>query len=25
MHGSGGYCRTTDIFTIDRKSWPLDE
>src|ERR1700761_4547817 len=25
MHGSGGYCRTTDIFTIDRRSWPLDE
>jgi flavin reductase (DIM6/NTAB) family NADH-FMN oxidoreductase RutF len=25
MHGSGGYCRTTDIFTIERKSWPLDE
>jgi len=25
MHGAGGYCRTTDIFTIDRKSWPLDE
>ncbi|HEX4155784.1 MAG TPA: flavin reductase family protein [Acidobacteriaceae bacterium] len=24
MHGSGGYCRTTDIFTIDRKSWPLE-
>ncbi|HEY4008617.1 MAG TPA: flavin reductase family protein [Acidobacteriaceae bacterium] len=22
MHGAGGYCRTTDIFTIDRKSWP---
>ena len=25
MHGAGGYCRTTDIFTIDRKSWPLNE
>jgi flavin reductase (DIM6/NTAB) family NADH-FMN oxidoreductase RutF len=25
MHGAGGYCRTTDIFTIDRKSWPLDK
>lgn len=25
MHGAGGYCRTTDIFTIERKSWPLDE
>jgi len=25
MHGAGGYCRTTDVFTIDRKSWPLDE
>jgi flavin reductase (DIM6/NTAB) family NADH-FMN oxidoreductase RutF len=25
MHGANGYCRTTDIFTIDRKSWPLDE
>jgi len=24
MHGAGGYCRTTDIFTIDRKSWPLE-
>lgn len=24
MHGAGGYCRTTDIFTLDRKSWPLD-
>lgn len=23
MHGAGGYCRTTDIFTLDRKSWPL--
>jgi flavin reductase (DIM6/NTAB) family NADH-FMN oxidoreductase RutF len=25
MHGGGGYCRTSDIFTIDRKPWPLDE
>lgn len=25
MHGANGYCRTTDIFTLDRKSWPLDE
>jgi flavin reductase (DIM6/NTAB) family NADH-FMN oxidoreductase RutF len=25
MHGSGGYCRTTDIFNLERKSWPLDE
>ena len=25
MHGAGGYCRTTDLFTIDRKSWPLDQ
>lgn len=25
MHGANGYCRTTDIFTIDRKSWPLNE
>ena len=25
MHGGNGYCRTTDIFTIDRKSWPLDK
>jgi flavin reductase (DIM6/NTAB) family NADH-FMN oxidoreductase RutF len=25
MHGAGGYCRTTDIFTLDRKSWPLDK
>jgi flavin reductase (DIM6/NTAB) family NADH-FMN oxidoreductase RutF len=23
MHGAGGYCRTRDIFTIARKSWPL--
>jgi flavin reductase (DIM6/NTAB) family NADH-FMN oxidoreductase RutF len=25
MLGAGGYCRTTDIFTLNRKSWPLDE
>ena len=23
MHGSGGYCTTRDLFTIDRKIWPL--
>lgn len=23
MHGGGGYCTTRDIFTIERKSWPL--
>jgi flavin reductase (DIM6/NTAB) family NADH-FMN oxidoreductase RutF len=23
MHGAGGYCTTRDVFTIDRKSWPL--
>ena len=23
MHGGGGYCRTRDVFTIERKSWPL--
>jgi len=23
MHGSGGYCTTRDLFTIERKSWPL--
>ncbi len=23
MHGGGGYCTTRDIFTIDRKSWPI--
>jgi flavin reductase (DIM6/NTAB) family NADH-FMN oxidoreductase RutF len=23
MHGAGGYCTTRDIFTIQRKSWPL--
>jgi flavin reductase (DIM6/NTAB) family NADH-FMN oxidoreductase RutF len=24
MHGAGGYCRTTDLFTLERKSWPLE-
>lgn len=24
MHGGGGYCTTRDVFTIERKSWPLD-
>ena len=23
MHGAGGYCRTRDVFTIERKNWPL--
>ena len=23
MHGGGGYCTTRDMFTIERKSWPL--
>ena len=23
MHGGGGYCRTRDIFHIERKKWPL--
>ena len=23
MHGAGGYTRTRDTFTLDRKSWPL--
>src|SRR5882724_7077846 len=23
MHGAGGYCRTRDTFTIERKNWPL--
>ena len=23
MHGSGGYCTTRDLFTIERKNWPL--
>lgn len=25
MHGAGGYCTTRDTFTIDRKTWPLEE
>lgn len=25
MHGSGAYCTTRDVFTIERKSWPLPE
>ena len=25
MHGGGGYCTTRDVFTIERKSWPLAE
>ena len=24
MHGGGGYCTTRDIFTLERRSWPLD-
>ena len=24
MSGAGGYCTTRDIFTIERKSWPLE-
>ena len=24
MSGAGGYCTTRDMFTIDRKSWPLE-
>lgn len=24
MHGGGGYCTTRDVFTIERKNWPLD-
>jgi flavin reductase (DIM6/NTAB) family NADH-FMN oxidoreductase RutF len=24
MHGGGGYCTTRDVFTIERKSWPLE-
>jgi flavin reductase (DIM6/NTAB) family NADH-FMN oxidoreductase RutF len=24
MHGGGGYCTTRDVFTIERKSWPID-
>ena len=23
MHGGGGYCTTRDVFTLERKSWPL--
>ncbi len=23
MHGGGGYCTTRDLFSIERKSWPL--
>lgn len=23
MHGGGGYCTTRDLFTIERKPWPL--
>ena len=23
MHGGGGYCTTRDLFTIERKGWPL--
>ena len=23
MHGGGGYCTTRDVFTIQRKNWPL--
>ena len=23
MHGGGGYCTTRDVFSIDRKNWPL--
>jgi flavin reductase (DIM6/NTAB) family NADH-FMN oxidoreductase RutF len=25
MHGAGGYCTTRDVFTIERKSWPLEQ
>jgi flavin reductase (DIM6/NTAB) family NADH-FMN oxidoreductase RutF len=25
MHGGGGYCTTRDVFTIERKSWPLKD
>jgi flavin reductase (DIM6/NTAB) family NADH-FMN oxidoreductase RutF len=25
MHGGGGYCTTRDVFTIERKNWPLAE
>ena len=23
MHGGGGYCTTRDVFTLERKNWPL--
>jgi flavin reductase (DIM6/NTAB) family NADH-FMN oxidoreductase RutF len=23
MHGGGGYCTTRDVFTIERRSWPV--
>lgn len=23
MHGGGGYCTTRDVFTIERRAWPL--
>lgn len=23
MHGGGGYCTTREVFTIDRRNWPL--
>ena len=23
MHGAGGYCTTRDLFTLQRKNWPL--
>jgi flavin reductase (DIM6/NTAB) family NADH-FMN oxidoreductase RutF len=25
MHGAGGYTTTRDVFTIDRKSWPMQK
>ena len=25
MHGGGGYCTTRDVFTIDRKPWPIGD
>jgi flavin reductase (DIM6/NTAB) family NADH-FMN oxidoreductase RutF len=25
MHGGGGYTTTRDVFTIERKSWPLEK
>jgi len=24
MHGGGGYCTTRDLFTMERKNWPLE-